>query len=156
MIAEAKIGRGDRAYEYYRRINPSVREEISEVHRCEPYVYAQMIAGPDAAASGEAKNSWLTGSAAWNVVAMTQWILGIRPEYEGLRIDPCIPSSWNGFSVSRWFRGCHFRITVHNPQHVCRAVQKMTVDGEIVMGSLIPANLDQGEHAVEVWLGEHR
>ncbi|HEX6303047.1 MAG TPA: glycosyl transferase, partial [Anaerolineales bacterium] len=91
MIAETRIGRGDRAHDYYLRINPSAREELSTVHKCEPYVYAQMIAGRDAPEFGQAKNSWLTGTAAWNYVAITQWILGIRPEYTGLRIDPCIP-----------------------------------------------------------------
>ena len=94
MIAETKLGNGARAHDYYLRINPSQREEISEVHRCEPYVYAQMIAGREAPAYGEAKNSWLTGTAAWNYVAITQWILGIRPEFDGLRLDPCIPPEW--------------------------------------------------------------
>ncbi len=88
MIAEAKIGHGDRAHDYYLRINPSARENLSDVHRCEPYVYAQMIAGKDALTHGEAKNSWLTGSASWNYVAITQWILGVRPTYDGLAIQP--------------------------------------------------------------------
>ena len=91
MIAEALVGDGDGAFDYYLRINPSAREELGELHRCEPYVYAQMIAGRDAPTHGEAKNSWLTGTAAWNFVAITQWILGIRPEHDGLRIDPCLP-----------------------------------------------------------------
>ena len=91
MIAEAITGNGDGALDYYLRINPSAREAISEVHRCEPYVYAQMIAGRDAPTHGEAKNSWLTGTAAWNMVAISQWILGIRPEHDGLRVEPVIP-----------------------------------------------------------------
>jgi cellobiose phosphorylase len=93
MISEAKIGRGDKAHDYYSRINPSAREEIGELHRCEPYVYAQMIAGKDAPTHGEAKNSWLTGTAAWNYVAITQWILGIRPTYDGLQVAPVVPSA---------------------------------------------------------------
>ena len=97
MIAEARIGHGDAALDYYHRINPSVREALSEVHRCEPYVYAQMIAGRDAPTPGEAKNSWLTGAAAWNYVAITQWILGIRPTLDGLEISPVLPSTWSGF-----------------------------------------------------------
>ena len=105
MIAETMLGNGDRAFDYYSRINPSAREAISEVHRCEPYVYAQMIAGRDAPTHGEAKNSWLTGTAAWNYYAITQWILGIRPDYEGLRVAPVMPESWPGFTVSRTFRG---------------------------------------------------
>ncbi len=154
MIAEAKIGRGDKAHDYYLRINPSAREDLSEVHRCEPYVYAQMIAGKDASAHGEAKNSWLTGTASWNYVAITQWILGIRPTYDGLRIDPCIPSAWDGFSATRRFRGRVMRIIVHNPQHVCKGVVKMSVDKNITEGNLIPSNLDDNEHIVEVWLGK--
>ncbi|HEY5163341.1 MAG TPA: glycosyl hydrolase family 65 protein [Terriglobales bacterium] len=112
MIAEARIGRGDRAYEYYSLINPSAREAISELHRCEPYVYAQMIAGPDAPTHGEAKNSWLTGAAAWNYHAITQWILGLRATYDGLRIAPVIPSGWRGFKATRRFRGVTFNIEV--------------------------------------------
>jgi cellobiose phosphorylase len=154
MIAETKIGRGDKAFDYYLRINPSAREDLSEVHRCEPYVYAQMIAGRDAPTLGEAKNSWLTGTAAWNYVAITQWILGIRPMYEGLLIDPCIPSAWDGFSATRQFRGCVMRIVVHNPQHVCKGIVKMTVDGNPIEGNLIPYNCSDGEHRVEVWLGK--
>ncbi len=105
MIAEAVLGNGAAAYDYYLRINPSIREAISEVHRCEPYVYAQMIAGRDAPTHGEAKNSWLTGTAAWNYVAITQWILGIRPTYDGLMVAPVIPADWPGFSAVRLFRG---------------------------------------------------
>jgi cellobiose phosphorylase len=112
VIAETMVGRGDRAHDYYTRINPSARERISHIHRCEPYVYAQMIAGPDAPTCGEAKNAWLTGTAAWNYVAVTQWILGIRPSYEGLRIAPVIPSSWPGFEATRTYRGVVYHITV--------------------------------------------
>jgi cellobiose phosphorylase len=97
MIAEAILGDGDRALDYYLRINPSQREAISDLHRCEPYVYAQTIAGADSTSFGEAKNSWLTGTAAWNYVAITQWILGIRPDYEGLRVEPVLPEGWDGY-----------------------------------------------------------
>ncbi len=138
MIAEAMTGDGDAAFDCYRRINPSVREAISEVHRCEPYVYAQMIAGRDAATHGEAKNSWLTGAAAWNFVAMTQWILGIRPEHEGLRIDPVIPADWPGFSATRRFRGATYRITVRKPAGTTGRVHHLVVDGARVEGSLVP------------------
>lgn len=153
MIAETMIGRGDRAHDYYLRINPSAREEVSDVHRCEPYVYAQMIAGRDAPTHGEAKNSWLTGTAAWNYVAITQFILGLRPEMEGLRIDPCIPSAWDGFVARRRFRGQLLKITVHNPQHINRGVAKMIIDGSIAEGNLVPAELPGQEHVIEVWLG---
>jgi cellobiose phosphorylase len=135
MIAEAVLGRGDRAHDYYARINPSAREAISEVHRCEPYVYAQMIAGRDAATHGEAKNSWLTGTAAWNYVAITQWILGVRPSYDGLRIAPVIPIDWPGFTVRRVFRGVTYHITVTRVgagNAVTLTVDRQPVEGEIV------------------------
>ncbi len=138
IIAEARVGHGDQAHDYYRRINPSAREEQSDVHRCEPYVYAQMIAGRDAPTQGEAKNSWLTGTAAWNYVAITQWILGIRPDYDGLRIDPCIPAAWPGFTAVRRFRGNTYQIAVHNPHGLCRGVQALRVDGQPIAGNLIP------------------
>jgi len=112
MIAETMIGRGDQAMDYYLRINPSTREEMGEIYKCEPYVYAQMISGRDAPVQGEAKNSWLTGTAAWNLVAITHWMLGIRPVYEGLQIAPVIPVAWDGFSVKRLFRDIQFNIKV--------------------------------------------
>jgi cellobiose phosphorylase len=154
MIAEARLGNGARAHDYYLRINPSQREEISEVHRCEPYVYAQMIAGREAPAYGEAKNSWLTGTAAWNYVAITQWILGIRPEFDGLRLDPCIPPEWESFNVERSFRGCMLHITVHNPQHVSWGVVRVEVDGMSVEGSLVVLTGPHEEHQVDVWMGK--
>jgi cellobiose phosphorylase len=153
MIAEAMLGNGAAAHDYYLRINPSRREEISEVHRCEPYVYAQMIAGCEAPGYGEAKNSWLTGTAAWNYLAITQWILGIRPEFEGLRLDPCIPPEWDGYSVERSFRGCRLHIRVHNPQHVSQGVTEVTVDGVKIKGNLIKLRAHDGAHQVDVWLG---
>jgi len=136
MIAEARLGDGDRAFEYYRRINPSAREALGEKHRCEPYVYAQMIAGRDAPTFGEAKNSWLTGTAAWNYHAITQWILGIRPDYDGLVIAPVFPRAWPGFSVERAFRGATYHIEVvrHGPGNRV----SLTVDGTPVPGNVVP------------------
>ncbi|MCJ7512533.1 MAG: glycosyl transferase [Anaerolineales bacterium] len=153
MIAEAMVGRGDRAHDYYLRINPSAREQISDIHRCEPYVYAQMIAGRDAPTFGEAKNSWLTGTAAWNYVAITQWILGIRPTYEGLRITPVIPSSWDGFEAERSFRGARYAIQVKR-KGPGNAVQ-LEVDGRPLNGTVIPLP-PQGVSSVQVvaWLGQ--
>ena len=101
IISEILTGNGNRAFDYYTRINPSAREKIGHLHRCEPYVFAQMIAGKDAPTHGEAKNSWLTGTAAWTYFTATQWILGIRTEYDGLRVDPVIPARWKGFTVTR-------------------------------------------------------
>jgi cellobiose phosphorylase len=132
MIAEALAGDGDRALDYYLRINPSAREDLGEVHRCEPYVYPQMIAGRDAPTHGEAKNSWLTGTAAWNFVAITQWILGIRPEHDGLRVDPCLPSGWDGFRMVRRFRGAEYRIAVG------RGDGGLVVDGRAIDGNVVP------------------
>jgi cellobiose phosphorylase len=153
VIAEAMLGRGDHGHDYYLRINPSARESLSDLHRCEPYVYAQMISGRDAPVHGEAKNSWLTGAAAWNYVAITQWILGIRPAYEGLLLDPCIPPAWDGFTAERSFQGRRFRIIVHNPLHVSRGVGRVTIDGREDSGNLIPRDLPIGDHLVEAWLG---
>jgi Cellobiose phosphorylase len=140
MIAEVKNGRGDRAHDYYLRINPSAREGMGEVHRCEPYVYAQMIAGRDAQTPGEAKNSWLTGAAAWNYVAITQWILGIRPTYDGLAVEPVTPSDWLGFDAVRNFRGVRYIIHVER-QGPGNAVT-LEVDGNIINGAVIPLPSD--------------
>jgi cellobiose phosphorylase len=139
IIAEAMTGNGDRAFEYYSRINPSTRENIGELHRCEPYVFAQMIAGKDAPTHGEAKNSWLTGTAAWTYYTATQWLLGIRVEYDGLRVDPVIPSKWKGFTVTRWFRGKCYEIEVRNPKGLQRGVKRLVVDGKEIKGSLVEA-----------------
>jgi len=136
MIAEAMIGCGDRALDYYLRINPSVRETISERHRCEPYVYAQMIAGMDAPNHGEAKNSWLSGTAAWNYVAITQWILGIRPTYDGLQISPVFPSSWKSFQAHRSYRGVDYSITITREGPGNQV--KIKVDGTEIEGNIIP------------------
>ena len=141
MIAAAQRGDGDTAFDYYQRINPSAREEIGDVHRCEPYVYAQMIAGRDAPTHGEAKNSWLTGTAAWNYVAVTQWILGIRPELDGLRVDPVIPSAWPGFTASRRFRGATYQISVRRAATLDSGLGEgagVRVDGTQVAGTLLP------------------
>jgi cellobiose phosphorylase len=140
MIAETRVGNGDRAHDYYSRINPSAREPISDLHRCEPYVYAQMIAGRDAPTYGEAKNSWLTGTAAWNYYAITQWILGIRTSYEGLQISPVIPKSWRGFKATRIFRGVTYHITIERAgegNHVA-----LKVDGVPIKGDTVPPPAD--------------
>jgi cellobiose phosphorylase len=138
MIAETRIGNGDRALDYYLRINPSAREAISDQHRCEPYVYAQMIAGKDAPTYGEAKNSWLTGTAAWNLVAITQWILGLRPDHDGLRLDPCLPADWKGFTATRRFRGATYRITVRRRAGAPGRIDHLVVGGRRIEGNLVP------------------
>lgn len=153
MIAESIIGRGDKAFDYYKRINPSAREEISELHKCEPYVYAQMIAGRDAATHGEAKNSWLTGTAAWNYVAITQYILGIHAGFDGLEISPAIPAGWDGFKITRAYRDVTYHINITNPKHVCKGVEKITVNGKQVEGCVIRAEAGSSEVHVEVVMG---
>ena len=153
MIAETMIGRGDRAFDYYRKICPSYLEEISELHRTEPYVYAQMIAGKDAHKPGEAKNSWLTGTAAWNFYAITRYILGIRPDYDGLIIDPCIPEDWDGYTVFRKFRGAEYRITINNPRGVSKGVVELKVNGKTMDGNVIPIMPKGSKNNVEVVLG---
>jgi cellobiose phosphorylase len=153
MIGETLLGRGERAFEYYRKIAPAYLEERSEVHKLEPYVYAQMVAGRDAYRPGEAKNSWLTGTAAWNYYAITQFILGIRPGYDGLEIDPCIPPGWDGFTVTRIFRGATYRIEVRNPRHVSRGVRQMSVDGRPIGAGAIPVAAPGTRPEVIVELG---
>jgi cellobiose phosphorylase len=135
MIAETVVGRGENAFDYYKRINPSAREEISELHKCEPYVYAQMIAGRDAVTHGEAKNSWLTGTAAWNYVAITQHILGIRPAFNGLEVKPVIPSDWTGFEAVRGFRGVRYEISVKREgpgNEVTLMVNDKPIEGTVI------------------------
>ncbi|MCL4274840.1 MAG: glycosyl transferase [Anaerolineales bacterium] len=152
MIAEAMVGRGDKAFEHYMRINPSKREGISEVHKCEPYVYAQMIAGRDAPTHGEAKNSWLTGTAAWNYAAITQWILGIRPTYEGLQVAPVIPSAWEGFSAVRRFRGVRYEIQVR--RRGAGNEVRLEVDGKPIDSNIIPLPAEDLQTVqVTAWLG---
>lgn len=139
MIAETVRGRGDRAWDYYKRICPAyVEESRSELHKVEPYVYAQMIAGRDAFKPGEAKNSWLTGTAAWNYFAITQYILGIRPDYDGLLIDPCIPATWKEYKVIRHFRGAIYQILVRNRDGQMKGVKAIYMDGRKLDGQLVP------------------
>jgi cellobiose phosphorylase len=135
MIAETVIGRPERAFEYYKKIAPAYLEEISEVHRLEPYVYAQMIAGKDAVRQGEAKNSWLTGTAAWNFAAASQYLLGVRPEHDGLVVRPCIPKDIGEFTIQRKCRGLTFVIRVKNSGGT---EPRLRVDGKPISGFLVP------------------
>ena len=152
-IAETVVGRGNRAWQVYTRTCPAYIEDISEIHRTEPYVYSQMIAGKDAPNFGEAKNSWLTGTAAWTFLDVSQYILGIRPDYDGLTVDPCIPETLNGFEAKRDFRGVTYHITVKNPNHVQKGVASMMVDGSPVDGNTIPVIKDKKDVTVEVTMG---
>ncbi len=153
IIGETVLGRGERAWEYYRKICPAFLEEKSDLHKVEPYVYCQMTAGKDAAKPGEAKNSWLTGTAAWNWYAITQFILGIRPDYDGLLVDPCIPSDWNEYEVTRRFRGAEYKVKISNPLHKEKGVKSMRLNGKELEGNLIPVQPEGGVNEVEIVLG---
>ncbi|MBA7544516.1 Cellobiose phosphorylase [subsurface metagenome] len=153
MIAETVLGNGDKAWEYFRKICPAYLEEISELHKTEPYVYAQMIAGKDAYKPGEAKNSWLTGTASWNFYTISQYILGIKPGYNGLEISPCIPKSWKKFSVSRKFRGAIYDIIVDNSSGVNNGVKELIVNGEKIYGTTIPVHRSGTINKIVVKLG---
>jgi len=153
IAAETVVGHGDRAFKLYKKIAPAYREEISDLHKMEPYVYSQMIAGKDAKNFGQAKNSWLTGTAAWNFYVISNYILGIKPDWQGLKVDPCIPQGWDGYKVSRRFRGATYEIAINNPDHVCRGVKAVTVDGKAIEGNVLPVFADGKVHQVEVVLG---
>lgn len=136
-IAETRIGRGNRAFEIYKKTCPAYIENISEIHRTEPYVYSQMIAGKDAPKHGQAKNSWLTGTAAWTFVNVSQYILGIQPDFDGLHIDPCIPAELESLKIRRHYRGADIDIDIQNPDHVEKGVRSMEIDGKPVSGCCI-------------------
>jgi cellobiose phosphorylase len=153
VCAETVLGNGRRAFDLYAKTAPAYIEERSDLHKMEPYVYAQMIAGKEAAIPGEAKNSWLTGTAAWNYVAITQWILGIKPEFDGLLIDPCLPPEWRSYRVTRKFRGTTFSIEISNPDGVSRGIKRITVDGEAIQGNILPDLRDDAVHEVLVLMG---
>lgn len=136
-IAETVVGHGNRAFEVYKKICPAYLEDISDIHKTEAYVYSQMIAGKDAKRFGEAKNSWLTGTAAWTFTNISQYILGIRPEFDGLCIDPCIPDDMDGFKVTRRFRNATYNITVDNTAHSQKGVKQLIVNGIKINGNII-------------------
>ena len=154
IVAEAMLGRGDRAFEYYRAFLPAARNDSADVYTMEPYVYAQFITGREHPTKfGRARNSWLTGTAAWAFVAMSQYILGIRPDYDGLIVDPVIPAAWDGFTVTRRFRGKEVEIRVTNPRHVNRGVRAMSVNGKRVEGHVIGVSDIEPNTKVDVELG---
>ncbi|NQZ09157.1 MAG: glycosyl transferase [Algicola sp.] len=153
MIGETVQGNGDRAFEYYSKITPAYLDEMQTLHKTEPYVYSQMIAGKEAATPGQAKNSWLTGTAAWNFYAVSQYILGIRPDFNGLIVDPCIPAKMKSFYVERKFRGCHYTIEVRNPGGRQKGIYSLRVDGEMIQGNVIPV-CDRAQVKVIAILGQ--
>jgi cellobiose phosphorylase len=153
VCAEAELGHGDRAFRVYERTAPAYIEDISEIHRTEPYVYSQMIAGRDAPSFGEGKNSWLTGTAAWTFLSISQAILGLKPTPDGLSIDPCIPSAMPGFRVTRRYRGAVYDIEVRNPDGVQHGIARMTVDGKALESNVLPPAPKGSTVHVEVVMG---
>lgn len=153
MIAETMLGHGERAYEYYRQINPAGKNDVIDEFECEPYVYPQNILGDEHPQFGLARNAWLTGTASWAYQAGLQYILGIRPDYDGLRIDPCIPPDWPGFTIERRFRGALYRIQVSNPWGVSKGIKEIRVDGEPIEGNILLVDEGMGERSVEVLMG---
>ncbi len=149
VFAETIMGHGNRAFELYKKTCPAFLEEISEIHRTEPYVYCQMVAGKDAPTFGEGKNSWLTGTAAWTFTVLTQGILGIQPDYEGLKVDPCIPDYVKEYKVNRRFRNTMYHITIRNESGAQKGVKKILVDRKQIEGKIIPV-CDKKNVKVEV------
>jgi N,N'-diacetylchitobiose phosphorylase len=156
MIAEAMLGRGERAFAYYRALLPSVMNDRAELRQVEPYVYCQFVKGPSDAGFGQGRNPWLTGTASWAYVAATQYVLGIRPGLGGLAIDPCIPGAWEGFEVRRVFRGATYHIRVRNPHGLCKGARRLTVDDQRVEGNVVPVAEPGSEVHVEVVLEPQR
>ena len=152
VIAEAMLGNGDKSYDYFTRITPSFLQDIQDLRKSEPYVYSQMVAGKDAATPGQAKNSWLTGTAAWCYYAASHYILGIQPDYDGLSLSPCLPKSWTEVKIHREYRGAKYDITINNPNGLSTGVFTLTVDGEIQSGNIIDFERYKASHKVELTL----
>jgi len=153
QLALMNIGETERALEYYLSICPAAKEEKIDIYRGEPYVYSQMIAGKDAATPGEAKNAWLTGTAAWAFLTVSHGFAGVQPTYDGLRIDPSIPADWKSFKVQREFRGTRFEIDIQNPNGVRKGVESILVDGQPITGNIVPVQKEKSTCKVEVKMG---
>jgi cellobiose phosphorylase len=153
MIAETILGNGDRAFEYYDQINPAKKNDCIDEYEIEPYVYAQNILGDEHPQFGLGRNSWLSGTSSWAYQAAVKHIMGIRPTYKGIIVDPCIPSKWKGFSVERKFRGCLYKISVKNPDHTCRGVASITINGKKQKGNFVPFGKEGETVEVEAVLG---
>ena len=153
IVAEAMLGRGDRAYEYYRSYLPARYNDSAEVHQVEPYVYAQFTHGPTSPRFGQSRNPWLTGTASWTYIGVTQYILGVRPVLAGLEVDPCLPTAWDGFDLERLFRGRRVTISVTNPHHVSRGVVSLEVDAVPVAGTVAPVELLHDGAVISVRMG---
>lgn len=153
IAAEAMTGRGDKAMAYFKRLCAAGKSRNAERHEVEPYVMCQFVSQPPFHIVGRGRNAWLTGSAAWMAIGALQGILGCRADFDGLRIDPCIPPGWKRFEITRVFRGATYRITVRNPDGVSKGVRQMLVDGVRVRGNVVPHRAGAGEVKVDVWMG---
>lgn len=153
IMAECILGRGNRAYDIWRSTSFTTRGEEPDVYKVEPYVYAEYVHGPDSVTFGQGEFTWMTGTAAWMWKVSLEWIMGIRPQLDGLLVDPCIPSKWDCFKVSRRFRDAHYVINVENPDGICKGVRAVTIDGEEHPNNLIPPFRDGKTHEVHVVMG---
>jgi cellobiose phosphorylase len=153
IIAETLVANGERAFQYYDQMNPAAKNAKIDEFQCEPYVYPQNILGDEHLQFGLARNSWLTGTASWAYQAATQYILGIRPTYDGLCIDPCIPAAWDGFKVTRRFRGGTYQIEVKNPDQVNKGIMSIRLNGEAITGNVVPALTRDRTHQITVIMG---
>ncbi len=154
IIAETMLGNGDRAYEYCKAALPASYNDKAEIRQSEPYVQGQTTYSVFSPRAGNTRVSWLSGAATWSYYSLTQYILGIRPQYEGMMIDPCVPSGWDGFKVQRRFRGKILHIEVQNPDHVCKGIVRLTLNGEELKGNLIPAELLKDDNTVVAVMGK--
>ncbi len=153
IMAECILGRGGRAYHYFTQLSPMTKNGMQDVHRTEPYVYSQMIAGKSHPQFGRAKNSWLTGTAAWSMKCISQWILGIRPEFDGLTIDPCIPEEWGKMRIQRQFRDAFYDITINNPNHVSKGVKEVRLEGGLLSNNLLLPSPQRKKNTVQILMG---
>jgi len=137
IIAESILGNGNQAWEYYKAFNPASYNDIAEIREIEPYVFSQSTHSKYSPRYGNSRLPWLSGAATWAYYTASSYILGIRPEYDGLTIDPCIPDQWKGFNVSRMFRGMNLQIEVKNPDGIQKGIRELKVDGELMDGNFV-------------------
>ena len=146
-------GHGDQAYEYYRAFMPAAQNDIAEIREIEPFAHCQSTHGKHSKKFGASRIPWLSGTVSWSYYTATQWILGVRPELDGLRIDPCIPRKWKGFTVSRLFRGKKLNIVVRNPGRKCQGVRELLLNGERIEGNLVPIDRLEDGMTIEAVIG---
>jgi cellobiose phosphorylase len=151
LVAKAMLGRGDDLYRVYRKVLPFTKDP--EVYKVEPYIYSQFAAGPDSPDHGRGAYHWMTGTAAWMFRVVLDYMLGVKADYEGLRIMPCVPSAWTGYRVVRPFRGDVYEISVGKPEGSGCSIASLSLDGRALEGNLVPLVGDGCRHLVDVVLG---